>query len=376
VGKTTFLEQVCPTYRSFDDHKVLDQANSEPAKFLRSLGKKPAAIDESQMCPNLFPALKEYVRKNKRPGQFVLSGSVRFYSRKAIRESLTGRIATVDLLPMDLTELSDTARALLPLQLIGKTTFNPEWESELSTPTQKVREKLITQYYQQGGLPGICFLRNDRIRSERVREQLQLMLDRDLRLVYPSTVPFTQLLSYVSQLTTMEGQPVHSTVLRQRTGISEVTQKRLLFALENIFLIRQIPIEGDRNGISIYFEDQAESLSLSEENSDPLTQFEGAIYRNFRTPFFYEMGLDFRFFQYRAKPDIRIPFAVRTKKGCLGILPILEGSPNRKHLRMAHTFLQRYSPASILILTRGHRETRVVEPRILQIPAERLLFES
>jgi len=99
------------------------------------------------------------------------------------------------------------------------------------------------------------------------------------------------------------------------------------------------------------------------------------IYRNLRASFFYEMGLDTRFFQYRTSPDIRIPLVVKTKDGCLGILPILKEKVSRKILRMAHRFLQRYSPATVLIVTSGMPSTAVVEERILQIPVERLLFE-
>jgi predicted AAA+ superfamily ATPase len=375
VGKTTFLEQVCQAYRTFDDMETLKAAQQDSSRFLKGLRQFPAGIDESQMCVELFPALKEHVRKHKHPGQFVLSGSVRFYSRKAIRESLTGRIINVDMLPLVLTELADDDRATLPLRLITKTSFTSDWETSLGKKILNHRGKLINLYFNQGGLPGICFLRNERVRSERIREQLQLMLDRDLRLVHPSTIPYTQILNFVSQLTTMEGEAIQPTVLRRTTGITEVTQKKILFALENIFLIRQISIEGDRRGLSLYFEDQAEGQSLAEQKSDPLKQFEGLVYRNLRASFFYEMGLDFRVFQYRESPDVRIPFAIKTKEGCLGILPILEESPSRKHRRIAQKFLQRYSPANVLIVTKGFAETRILEPRMLQIPAERLLFE-
>jgi predicted AAA+ superfamily ATPase len=63
------------------------------------------ALDECQLAERLFPALKERVRKDKRPGQFYLSGSVRFTSKRLIRESLTGRIMTADLFPLTLSEL-------------------------------------------------------------------------------------------------------------------------------------------------------------------------------------------------------------------------------------------------------------------------------
>lgn len=218
-------------------------------------------------------------------------------------------------------------------------------------------------------------MRNERIRSERLRDQLLLILDRDLRMVYPSSVPYVQILDFVRQLSQQEGEPFQSTTLRGLTGLAEATQKKLLQALEAVFLVRLLSIEGDRKGVCVYFEDQAEHLSVHEEKPDPQKAFEGLIYRNLRASFFYEVGLDFRFFQFRARPDVRIPFAVKTKDGCLGVLPVLGDAPTRKDRRMAHRFLQRYSPATVLVVTRDHAATHVLEPRILQIPAERLLFE-
>ncbi len=123
------------------------------------------------------------------------------------------------------------------------------------------------------------------------------------------------------------------------------------------------------------YEDQAEHVFLHEDAVDKLRAFEGLVYRNLRTSFNYELGMDFRFFQFRKRPDVRIPFCVKTREGCLGILPILEQNPTRAQLRMAHRFLEHYGMASVLIVTLGAAETKVLEPRILRIPAERLLFD-
>ncbi len=300
---------------------------------------------------------------------------MRFYNRKAIRESLTGRIVSVDLLPMVLTELCEQERSKLPLKLIERHTFSHAMETRISTALVKSRLKMLDLYLNAGGLPGICFIRNERLRNERLREQLLLILDRDVRLIYPTSIPYTQLLDFVKSLAHQEGDALRSTILRRVTGLAESTQKKILHALESVFLVRVLPIEGDRKGFCVYFEDQAEHLFLHEQKIDPLKAFEGLVYRNLRASFHYEMGLDFRFFQFRARPDVRIPFVVRTKSGSLGLLPILEESPSRKDLRMAHRFLQWNSPATVLIVTRGASETKVLEPRILQIPAERLLFE-
>ena len=92
-------------YVSLDDEEHLRSANGDAKAFVDALNAPGTAIDECQLSEPLFPALKERIRRNKRPGQFYLSGSVRFTSKKQIRESLTGRIMTADLYPLTLSEL-------------------------------------------------------------------------------------------------------------------------------------------------------------------------------------------------------------------------------------------------------------------------------
>src|ERR1035437_9889529 len=102
VGKTTLCGALGKDYLSFDRAEFLDQGIHSPETLLRSHQALPLVLDECQLAPPLFPALKEWVRTHPKPGQFLLSGSVRFTSRKAIRESLTGRIINWALLPLDL----------------------------------------------------------------------------------------------------------------------------------------------------------------------------------------------------------------------------------------------------------------------------------
>ena len=92
VGKTTLVESLVKShYVSFDDETTKTAAELAPKQFLEQFNTL-SAIDECQKVPSIFPALKLRVQKDKRPGQFLLTGSVRFTSRKAIQESLTGRV--------------------------------------------------------------------------------------------------------------------------------------------------------------------------------------------------------------------------------------------------------------------------------------------
>jgi hypothetical protein len=62
IGKTTYLTQKIRNYFTLDDEKTLQAPQLGPSKFLGDLQQLPTAIDECQVEPRLFPALKEWVR--------------------------------------------------------------------------------------------------------------------------------------------------------------------------------------------------------------------------------------------------------------------------------------------------------------------------
>jgi predicted AAA+ superfamily ATPase len=106
VGKSTFIASVVKEYRTLDDVSELESANLDPKRYISAPHGTPLAIDECQMEPKLFPTLKEWVRTHPRPGQFVVSGSVRFTSRKSIRESLAGRMSVLEMFPFSTAEIA------------------------------------------------------------------------------------------------------------------------------------------------------------------------------------------------------------------------------------------------------------------------------
>ena len=83
VGKTTLIGDLCHRYYTLDDEDSRAHLANSSSEFLREIsGPGLVALDEVQLLPSLFPALKEWVRKHKAPGQFLISGSVRFTSQK------------------------------------------------------------------------------------------------------------------------------------------------------------------------------------------------------------------------------------------------------------------------------------------------------
>ncbi len=202
------------------------------------------------MAPPLFPALKEWVRKHPQPGQFILTGSVRFTSRKAIRESLTGRIVSLELYPLVISELLERDLPDIVPELIRARQFDQNTLLGLMAPTRQ-QSDAWTKYLERGGLPRIAFTRDERNRNDLLDSLLRTILDRDLRMVLETRLSLETLLKFLRFIATNAWQIFHYSDARRETGLTEVTQKKLLFALESIFLVRRIPVSG-RSG-AIFF---------------------------------------------------------------------------------------------------------------------------
>lgn len=97
VGKTTLLESMMPenmTKISLDDEVLRKEAQENPKVFLESY-PTPLFIDEVQYAPQLFPYIKMKVDKDKKRGQYWLSGSQLFDLMQNVTESLAGRAGIV-----------------------------------------------------------------------------------------------------------------------------------------------------------------------------------------------------------------------------------------------------------------------------------------
>lgn len=372
VGKTTFLQHISDHYLTFDDEKTLSSANKNISKFVAHLNKTPTVIDESQMLPKLFPALKERVRKDKRPGQVILSGSVRFSSRKAIRESLTGRILNLELLPFSISEIKHKSlpNSLLKLNEMGNL------DSLLARHELEIRNSLslrkeIDTYLQRGGLPGIFFVRENSIRAKKIDEQLSLMLDRDLRMIHQTSLPYQQILDFVRYLAKHEGLIYKYSEAQKAIKISEATQKHLLYALEAIFLIRQFRVDGGRKGHLIYFEDQAEVAHLLDENKKNLKLYEGFLFRHLRTQLAYRLDHQYRFFSFLTRGKARVPIAVEIDRGStLGFIVIEGDSPTLSEKASASSFLKHYAHSKIVYVSLTVKKAEVMDSRSILSPME------
>lgn len=109
-GKTTTAEQVAGSVLYMADPEWIGQNLSlveiDPKRLLK--GKTPRLIDEWQIAPKLWDAVRFEVDHRDELGQFILTGSAVPVTSKEIYHTGTGRFAWLKMRPMSLYESEDS----------------------------------------------------------------------------------------------------------------------------------------------------------------------------------------------------------------------------------------------------------------------------
>lgn len=367
VGKTTLVESVVlQNYVTLDDVEKLDFARTRPKAFIESFQNFPTGIDECQKAPEVFPVLKDRLRSLKRPGQFILSGSVRFTSRKSIQESLTGRIINLELLPMSLAEMRHQP-ALDYFELFDGD-FN-QLKRRIFDRQSAIRSENLVRFMGFGGLPGIGFSRNRQFFGNKYRTHLETLLQRDLQFVYKSTAPYSSSLALLRYLALNQGK---SFVLKEAASFARLAQntvKRLIEAFEGLFLLRRVPGTDFVSSPHFYLEDQGCSSYLLKdaelkESFVPRFLF-SQVFPNIHYTFLdsYQIG------HFETKSGKKLPLVCTTSKGTLGFLYEPTEVISSKTHRLSEMFLSESKDRHLIILNASSSALKL-EKNLIQMPLQ------
>lgn len=106
AGKTTVLRKTFPRagYSLLEDPDVLARVKADPRGFLEGL-RLPAILDEIQNAPELLGYVRSLVDASPRSaGRWLLTGSQEAPLMRGVTESLAGRAAVLQLLPLSVEE--------------------------------------------------------------------------------------------------------------------------------------------------------------------------------------------------------------------------------------------------------------------------------
>ena len=210
-GKTTLCQMAFPDkpYVNLEQPDVREFAQQDPKAFLAQF-PDGAVLDEIQNVPALLSWIQVLTDADPRKGRFVLTGSHQLQVSAQITQSLAGRTAVLELLPLSLSELAKA--------------------NDLSTGEPADVNGLMLQ----GGYP--------RIHAQDLRPEVMLSdyfatyVERDVR----QLINLRHLREFgqcVRLLAGRTGQLLNQTSLGNEVGVSSNTITQWLSILEASFLV-------------------------------------------------------------------------------------------------------------------------------------------
>lgn len=239
-GKTTTAEQFAASVLYMDDPEKKEQniAMSElsPKRLLN--GDTPRLIDEWQLAPKLWDAIRFEVDHRSKLGQFILTGSAVPADTTEITHSGTGRFTWLTMRPMSLYESGDSTGEV-SLENLFEGTKDIEGDSNLSIDR-------LAFLVCRGGWPQSVDMR-DEIALDQAFDYYDAVVHSDINRADGVQKNAEKVKRLMRSYARNQGAQVPNTVLSQDistnedTPISEETVASYVDALRKIFVVEDMP---------------------------------------------------------------------------------------------------------------------------------------
>lgn len=236
VGKSTLLTHVLPDWSTVVLDPVVDveNANADPDLFLDNR-PAPLVVDEVQYAPALVAAVKRRVDRDRRPGQYVLTGSQQWGVLKNLSESLAGRAVFLDLEGLSFAEQAGEGRVEKPW--LARWLDDPQALVEGAGRLDFGRP--LYEVLWRGSLPEAWFLPLDVVPDFHAAYR-RTYVERDVRLLadVSDEQVFGRFLQLMAALTAQE---INYSQLGRELGIAGNTARAWLGILRSTFQWFEIP---------------------------------------------------------------------------------------------------------------------------------------
>lgn len=214
VGKTTLAQDIAETREAIylDMERTADrQILEEPDLYLDAQMGKLVVIDQVQLMPGLFGALRGQIdrrrRAGHRTGQFLLLGSASNTLLQQSAESLAGRVSYHELTPFTLDEVGRGA---------------------------------LQRLWLRGGFPESFLAQSDRASLSWREDFIRTYLERDIP-SFGLRIPAETLRRFWTMLAHEQGGLLNAAKLAAGLGVSGQSIARYLDLLVDLMLVRRLP---------------------------------------------------------------------------------------------------------------------------------------
>jgi predicted AAA+ superfamily ATPase len=238
-GKTRSAEEVAGSvlYMQDPDNAKANKLTAQAKPSLLLEGKTPRLLDEWQVAPELWNAVRFAVDKRRKRGQFILTGSV-IPGRTDDMHTGTGRIARMKMRTMSLYESGDsTGEVSLGALFDGK----PDMDG-----TSKLTIEKLAFVINRGGWPVVAGETDERIALTIAADYVEAVANEDISRadgVAKNPDRVKALLRSLSR--NVSGEARTSTILNDLIAnddaLSHATIEQYIAALKKIFVIEDLP---------------------------------------------------------------------------------------------------------------------------------------
>ncbi|XVG95388.1 ATP-binding protein [Eubacteriales bacterium KG127] len=209
-GKTTLVKKLFPdyTYVNLEDPVARMLAKDDIIGFFETFSE-PMIIDEVQRVPELLSMIQVKVDENRlKNGRFILTGSHQPSFQKGISQSLAGRTSILKLLPLNISELSQS---------------------------DYIKDIDLDQLLIRGFMPELY---RDGVRKPQTyyRDYLNTYVEKDLREML-EVRNLDNFIRFLTLLAGRVGQVVNLSSLSGEIGVSSTTLAQWISLLEASFII-------------------------------------------------------------------------------------------------------------------------------------------
>ncbi len=370
-GKTTTAEQISKSilYMAKSDEKEqnLTMADVNPSLLLK--GETPRLIDEWQIAPKLWDAVRYEIDHRNSEGQFILTGSSVPAKMDDVTHSGTGRFAWLLMRPMSLYE-SGESNGQVGLKDLFDETKKIEGINELELDK-------IAYLVCRGGWPRAIFMEED-IALEQAYDYYDAIVNRDISEAdgisrNPERVK-NLMKSYARNIGTQASNDTlkKDMLANDSTSLDTDTVLSYVNALKKIFVVEESPAWNPnlrsktaiRTSDTRYFIDPSiATASLGIGPKDLINDlntfgllFETLCIRDLRI---YAESINGNVYHYRDANDLECDAVIHLRDGKYGLIEIKlggdklidEGVENLKKLEASIDVSKMNNPSFLMVLT-------------------------
>lgn len=336
-GKTTTAEQTAKSFLYMNDPKTMRQnlsmAEIDPGRLLQ--GKTPRLIDEWQLAPKLWDAVRFEVDHRHDLGQFILTGSAVPPETDEIKHSGTGRVSWLTMRTMSLFESGESSGEVSLQELFAA----PE---KISGTASSDIER-IAFFVCRGGWPQAVDMERE-LALDQAIDYYDGVVHSDINRADNVNKNPERVKRLMRSFARMQGAQVPNSAIGEDIrvnddgSINEETVGRYIDALKKIFVVEDMPAWNPnlrsktaiRTSDTRYYTDPsiaAAALGLGPEDLLADLNTFGLLYETLavRDLRVYAESLGGQVYHYRDKDGLECDAVVHLRNGAYGLVEIKLG---------------------------------------------------